>query len=126
MGLFNCRVYIQKIIPLPRGDNDEIPVERWPSWAYRQVMITGAQEHGLPQYYIKQLKKLKHNGEEGCIRMICLLIRYGRDESCECCVPGHIPREPLKLDVKEFKYMNDHANKEEIKDIKARKFRGAI
>ncbi|XP_026758784.1 gamma-glutamylcyclotransferase-like [Galleria mellonella] len=100
MGLFKCRVYIQKINPLPRGDNDSIPVERLPSRTYKQVMIRGATEHEIPEYYIDYLTKLKDNGEEGCLRMVCLLNRYAVDEPCECRVPGRIPRKPLKLDLK--------------------------
>ncbi|KAM3967634.1 gamma-glutamylcyclotransferase [Aphomia sociella] len=100
MGMFTCRAYIQKINSLPRGDNDDIPVERWPSWTLRQVMVLGAIEHEIPQYYIEYLKKLKHNGEEGCMRMVCLLTRYAVDQPCECNVQNRIPRKPLKLDLK--------------------------
>ncbi|XP_063395657.1 gamma-glutamylcyclotransferase-like [Cydia fagiglandana] len=100
MGDFTCRCYIQRINPLPRADNEEIPIERWPSWALKEIMIYGAKEHGLPDYYIKNLKRLKHNGEEGAIRTWCLLDRYARNMPCECRVPGRIPREPLKLDNK--------------------------
>lgn len=100
MGKIHCRVYTQKVIPLPRGDNDEIPVERWPSWAFKEIMIAGATEHGLPPYYIEQLKAMKHNGEEGWLRAVCLLNRYAKDKPCECRVPGKIPRKPLKLEIK--------------------------
>ncbi|KOB75256.1 Gamma-glutamyl cyclotransferase-like venom protein isoform 1, partial [Operophtera brumata] len=82
MGSFTCRAYTQKVIPLPMGDNDPIPVERWPSWTYKEIMIYGAKEHGMPGYYIRNLKKMKHNGEEGALRTVCLLIRYGRNAPC--------------------------------------------
>lgn len=102
MGKIHCRAYIQKVIPLPRGDNDEIPIERWPSWSYKEIIIAGAKEHGLPPYYIENLIALKHNGEEGWIRVVCLLSRYAKDKPCGCRVPGKIPRKPLKLQVKHF------------------------
>lgn len=100
MGTFNCRVYIKKVNPLPRGDNDPIPVERWPSWTYKEVMLMGAKEHHLPEYYIKYLKKIQDNGEEGALRTDCLLTRYAQNKCCECTVPGRILRKPLKLPLK--------------------------
>lgn len=84
----------------------------------------GAEEHDLPEYYIEELKKIKHNGEEGCIRMVCLLIRYGRNKPCECKVPGRIPRSPLKLKAKDFKINNPDDDENRKKPV-ARKFRGA-
>lgn len=98
-GYFTARVYIQRINPLPRGDNDPIPIENWPSWTYKEIMVMGATEHNFPEYYIKQLKKMEDNGEEGALRTVCLLIRYAENEPCECGVPGRIPRKPLKLDL---------------------------
>ncbi|KAL0850989.1 hypothetical protein ABMA28_006882 [Loxostege sticticalis] len=103
MGIFHCRAYVQKVNPLPRGDNDDIPVERWPSWAYKEVIIAGARENGLPEYYIEDLKKMKHNGEEGWLRTVCLLNRYAKQKPCLCKVPGRIPRKPLKLDRLKYK-----------------------
>lgn len=103
VGSLTCRAYTQKVIPLPMGDNDEIPVERWPSWSFKEIMILGAKEHGLPEYYIQHLKKLKHNGEEGAIRTVVLLRRYANNKLCDCRVPGRIKRQPLKLDIKKLK-----------------------
>ncbi|XP_072941407.1 gamma-glutamylcyclotransferase-like [Epargyreus clarus] len=100
MGAFTCRVYVQKINPLPRGDNDPIPVEQWPSWTYKEVIIIGALEHEFPEYYIQLLEKIKHNEEKGCFKMFCLLRRFSRDKPCECRVPGRIPRKPLKLNLR--------------------------
>ncbi|XP_053611432.1 gamma-glutamylcyclotransferase-like [Plodia interpunctella] len=99
MGYFRCRAYIQKVNPLPRGDNDVIPSERWPSFSYKHIMLLGAIINELPEYYINHLRDLKHNDDEGCVRTDCLLIRYAREPICECRVPGRIPRQPLKLDV---------------------------
>ncbi|XP_028035922.1 gamma-glutamylcyclotransferase-like [Bombyx mandarina] len=99
MGTFLCRAYIQTVNPLPRSDNDVIPIENWPSRTYKKVIILGALEHGLPNYYIEYLKKLKHNGEEAYWRAACLLKRYSENEPCQCRVPGRIPRRPLKLDM---------------------------
>ncbi|CAG9796450.1 unnamed protein product [Diatraea saccharalis] len=97
MGSYKCRALKQKVNPLPRGDNDKVPVERWPSWTYREVLITGSIEHGLPEYYIKNLRKLKTNGEEAYLRARRLLDRYAEGKPCECKVPGRIPRKPLIL-----------------------------
>lgn len=103
MGKFTCRVYLQKVNPLPRGDNEEIPMEHRPSWTYREVLIHGAIEHKLPEYYINYLTRTKHNGDQGCFKMVCLLRRYSKDKPCGCRVPGRIPRKPLKLDAKKIK-----------------------
>lgn len=103
MGYFTCRIYIAKVNPLPRGDNDAIPVENWPSWTYKEMMILGAIEHEFPEYYIEQLRELPDNGEEAYLRTVCLLTRYEKEEPCECPVPGRIPRKPLKLDLRELK-----------------------
>lgn len=99
MGYFNVRIYIQAVNPLPRGDRDLLPVERWPSWTYQQVMILGAKENGVPHYYIRNLKTIPNNGEEGALRMVHLIDRYAEKEICDCRVPGKIQREPLKLDL---------------------------
>ncbi|CAG9581606.1 unnamed protein product [Danaus chrysippus] len=99
MGSFTCRVYVHKVNPLPRGDNDVIPVERWPSWTYKEVIIIGAMEHELPEYYIQSLEKIKDNGERGCLKMYSLLIRYANDPPCICPLPRKIPNPPV-LDLK--------------------------
>ncbi|XP_075984084.1 gamma-glutamylcyclotransferase-like [Anticarsia gemmatalis] len=96
MGDFICRSYMKKVYPLPRGDNDSIPVERWPSRTYKEVLIMGARQHGLPEHYIKFLRRLKHNGDDGGWFTGLLLRRYANNKVCECRVPGRIPREPLK------------------------------
>ncbi|XP_047026346.1 gamma-glutamylcyclotransferase-like [Helicoverpa zea] len=103
MGTFRCRTYIQKVNPLPRGNRDIIPVERWPSWSYKQVILMGAREHGLPNHYIRFLRKLKDNGDEGCFRTSCLLTRYAKDVPCGCRVPGKILRKPLMIDLKRIR-----------------------
>lgn len=100
MGYFTCRLYVAKVNPLPRGDKDDIPVEYWPSFTYKEIMILGAIEHELPDYYIKQLRELPHNGEEAYLRAVCLLGRYKKEKLCECPVPGRIPRKPLRLDMR--------------------------
>ncbi|KAJ8736188.1 hypothetical protein PYW08_006844 [Mythimna loreyi] len=111
MGTFTCRSYMQKVYPLPRGNKDPIPVEQWPSWAYKQFIIIGAKENGLPLYYIRFLRKLKDNGNEGSIRADCLLRRYGKDIPCDCRLPVIILREPLKLNVKRIRSMKQILNK---------------
>ncbi|CAH2236370.1 jg10750 [Pararge aegeria aegeria] len=87
MGYFKCRVYIHKDNPLPRGDNDIIPVERWPSWTYKEIIILGAMEHKLPDYYIQGLERFKDNGEKGCLKMYTLLLKYAIEKPCVCNVP---------------------------------------
>ncbi|KAH9641776.1 hypothetical protein HF086_003902 [Spodoptera exigua] len=100
IGTFKCRTYLQTIYPLPRGNRDPIPAERWPSWGYKKILIFGARQHGLPQYYLRFLRKFIDNGDKGCLRSDRLLVRYGSNQPCLCRVPGRIPRKPLKLDLK--------------------------
>lgn len=94
---------MQKVYPLPRGNRDPIPTEQWPSWSYKQIIIMGAKQNGLPPCYIRFLRKLKDNGNEGYIRADCLLMRYGKDVPCKCPLPTIILREPLKLDLKKIR-----------------------
>lgn len=103
MGTFNCRSYMQKVYPLPRGNRDPIPAEQWPSWAYKKFIIIGAKQNGLPLYYIRFLRKLKDNGNEGYIRADCLLRRYGKNIPCDCRLPVNILRKPLKLNLKRIR-----------------------
>lgn len=102
-GTLRCRAYIQREFPLPRGNREAIPVERRPSWAYKQIMLMGALEHGLPKHYIRFLRHLRDNGEEGGIRTLCLLMRYAKNMPCECRVPGKILRKPLTLTLRKIK-----------------------
>ncbi|XP_050666738.1 gamma-glutamylcyclotransferase-like [Leptidea sinapis] len=102
-GMLICRSYINVINPLPRGDNDKIPIERWPSWSYMTVIMFGAMEHELPQYYIQYLKRIKHNNEQGCFFMECLLRRYSSERPCICPEKKFIDRRVLKLDVRKLR-----------------------
>ncbi|CAH0592625.1 unnamed protein product [Chrysodeixis includens] len=101
LGTIRCRAYMLREYPLPRGNREMIPLEQRPSWACKQVMIMGALEHRLPRHYIKFLKRLKDNGEEGGIRTLCLIMRYGKNMPCECRVPGKLLRKPLKLTLRD-------------------------
>lgn len=100
MGDFQCRVYEQRRNALPRGDNDVIPLNQWPSKTYMEVIIQGAIERGLPEYYVKMLKRIRHNNEEGCLRMEELVRRYIPQPTCKCVWPYRFNRKKLKLDLK--------------------------
>lgn len=100
MGEFKCRVYEQRLNALPRGDKDIVPLNQWPSKTYMKVIIEGAIDSGLPEYYIKMLKKIQHNGEEGCFRMEELLRRFTDFSPCRCRWPGRYNRKELKLKTK--------------------------
>ncbi|XP_011567239.3 gamma-glutamylcyclotransferase [Plutella xylostella] len=104
MGKIWCRSYCQKVNPLPRGDNDPIPLEQWPSKTLKSIMVLGAKKCRLPEFYVEFLKSLKDNGEEGCYEMLQLLRRYGDPlaPGCACDWPGRYPRKPLKLDKTQF------------------------
>lgn len=102
LGSFNCRIYIHKVNPLPIGDNDEVPIERWPSWTYKEVIILGALEHQLPEYYIQMLENIKDNGGKGSFKMYCLLLRYAKDKPCLCAIRKKIDK-PLQLDIRKLK-----------------------
>ncbi|KAL4716915.1 hypothetical protein ACJJTC_012726 [Scirpophaga incertulas] len=106
VGVLRCRVYIQITNPMPRGDNDIIPVEQWPSRMYKNVMILGATEHNLPECYIAELEKIADNGEDGCFKMHWLLNRYALELPCQCLVPGRIARKSLQLDLNILKRKN--------------------
>ncbi|CAK1602251.1 unnamed protein product [Parnassius mnemosyne] len=98
IGILTCRTYIQKVNLLPRSDNDNLPVERWPSLTYRNVIIFGAIEHHLPEYYIESLKKLKDNGEEGSFKMAYLLKLFTKNDACKCRLPRKcLPKKILNL-----------------------------
>lgn len=105
MGTFVCRVYVHKVNPPPMGDNDIIPVERWPSWTYKEIIILGAMEHELPEYYIQNLEKIKNNGEKGCLKMASLLLRYAKDMPCSCLLPSKEDKPPM-LDLRKLRKKN--------------------
>ena len=46
-----------------------------PSPHYKHVIITGAIEHALPDYYIEKLKKIKDNGFKGRVELDLEAIR---------------------------------------------------
>jgi gamma-glutamylcyclotransferase len=52
----SCRTYIL----LKRGSKD-----RRPSPQYLDVIVRGAEEHNLPEDYVKQLQLIEHNGFPG-------------------------------------------------------------
>ncbi|XP_047545129.1 gamma-glutamylcyclotransferase-like [Vanessa atalanta] len=103
LGIISCRIYIQTINPLPIGDKDEIPVEQWPSWTYKKVLILGAIEHGLPQYYIEMLKNIKNNGQKGCYKMYCFLMQYANSNKSCLCISEQAVQKPLQLDLRKFR-----------------------
>ena len=39
--------------------------DKRPSWVYKDVIVRGAVEHGLPQDYISQLRAVEDNGYRG-------------------------------------------------------------
>ncbi|XP_053687614.1 gamma-glutamylcyclotransferase-like [Sabethes cyaneus] len=61
-----CRVY-QLVKNPPNLECEEVdrPFERQPSRTYINVIIAGAKETGLPDYYLKFLSTIKHNGHSG-------------------------------------------------------------
>lgn len=101
-GMFTCRTYVHKVNPLPIGDNDTIPVERWPSWTYKEIIILGALEHELPEYYIQQLETIKDNGEKGCLKMASFLLLYAKEKPCPCPLPRRKVKPP-SLDLRKLR-----------------------
>ncbi|CAH2050644.1 unnamed protein product, partial [Iphiclides podalirius] len=65
MGVFTCRTYIQKVNPLPRGDNDDIPVERWPSQSYKHLppscTVSARRTRGRDAYHFQPLQCSNYN-----------------------------------------------------------------
>lgn len=107
IGEMKCRVYEQRVNPLPRGDNDVVPAEQWPSKNYIEIIILGAIERGLPEYYIEMLRKIKHNDQEGFLTMEELLRKFVASEPCTCPFPECIARKKMKLDLKKKRKLKD-------------------
>ncbi|XP_050355686.1 gamma-glutamylcyclotransferase-like [Nymphalis io] len=103
LGIYFCRIYIQTLNPLPIGDKDKIPVERWPSCTYKKVLIHGAMEHHLPQYYIEMLRNIKHNGQKGCYKMHIFLRQYADSKKSCLCISRQPVQKPLQLDLRKFR-----------------------
>lgn len=57
-----CRTY--QLVQLPKEDDKKMP-----SRVYLETIIQGAVETGLPVEYINELKKIRHNGFEGPIKI---------------------------------------------------------
>ncbi|KAI1699178.1 AIG2-like family domain-containing protein [Ditylenchus destructor] len=64
-----CRTYQYK--------NPEVGKQR-PSPHYKHVIVTGAQEHHLPDSYIERLKKIKTNAYRGRVKVRLELLRRFR------------------------------------------------
>lgn len=56
-----CRCYQLCNLP-PKITDGVVPEDRKPSLLYLSVILRGATQSQLPQYYIEQLKKIQHNG----------------------------------------------------------------
>lgn len=65
-----CRTYQQVVNPPLRGPNEELPLERRPSSTYLDCIINGALECNLPEEYIKELRRIPHNGQKASPKMI--------------------------------------------------------
>ncbi|XP_049879640.1 gamma-glutamylcyclotransferase-like [Pectinophora gossypiella] len=68
--IVECRTYQQSNNPPVRGVGEDIPDERKPSKTYMEVIIHGAMECDIPEYYIEKLKKIPHNGKEASPEML--------------------------------------------------------
>lgn len=64
-GIKKCRIYQQTAIPEQIPNLKDLPAERRPSKVYLNVIIQGAKESRLPQYYQNFLKNIPHNGYDG-------------------------------------------------------------
>jgi len=53
-----CRAYM--LLDIGHAD-------RRPSPHYLDIMIKGAEEHKLPEYYIEKLRRIEHNGYTGSV-----------------------------------------------------------
>ena len=65
-----CRTYEQTIPPPPRKSLEDLPSEDRPSTTYLDCILNGAVECKLPEEYIKELRKIPHNGQKACPKMI--------------------------------------------------------
>lgn len=63
--IFICRSYQLCKLPEKIPDEKMRPDDRKPSLLYLNVIIRGAVESQLPNYYIEKLKQIQHNGWVG-------------------------------------------------------------
>ncbi|XP_016841795.1 gamma-glutamylcyclotransferase [Nasonia vitripennis] len=61
----SCKVYQQCQVPENYIEPSQLPPERQPSFVYHNIILTGAQDHGIPEEYIKYIKSFPHNGYAG-------------------------------------------------------------
>lgn len=63
-GSVRCRCYMMGVVPA-KVSEAERPAERQPSLVYKQVVLAGAAESGLPADYIARLRAVRDNGSPG-------------------------------------------------------------
>lgn len=60
-----CRCYRMHVEPAKLPPGEPLPTARQPSRVYKQVILAGARESGLPQEYIARLEAIPDNGSAG-------------------------------------------------------------
>ncbi|KAK7597818.1 hypothetical protein V9T40_010043 [Parthenolecanium corni] len=60
-GTVTCRCYQLCDLP-PKITDGAVPENRKPSLLYLSIILRGAEQSQLPNYYIQQLQKIQHNG----------------------------------------------------------------
>jgi len=72
-----CRTYVLSESQLGAAD-------RRPSPHYLDIIIKGAEEHKLPDYYIKKLHEIEHNGFTGSISFYDdIMARHNTPQPCD-------------------------------------------
>jgi gamma-glutamylcyclotransferase len=66
---------IRKIVCRTYRITDPNRKPQQPSPHYKHVIVSGAIEHGLPEYYIEKLKKIQDNGFKGRVELDLEAIR---------------------------------------------------
>ncbi|KAK3927296.1 Gamma-glutamylcyclotransferase [Frankliniella fusca] len=64
-GALQCRCYYMRVEPPRLAPGEPRPAERQPSLVYKQVLLHGARESGLPAEYIARLEAVQDNGSAG-------------------------------------------------------------
>ncbi|XP_046662516.1 gamma-glutamylcyclotransferase-like [Homalodisca vitripennis] len=60
-----CRTYQLVDQPPALSEGESLPPHRQPSKVYMDTIVAGAEESGLPAYYIEQLRNIPNNGYSG-------------------------------------------------------------
>ncbi|XP_026278890.1 gamma-glutamylcyclotransferase-like isoform X1 [Frankliniella occidentalis] len=71
-GVLQCRCYLMREVPPRLAPGEARPAARQPSLVYKQVLLHGARESGLPAEYVERMQAVQDNGSAGASPPISL------------------------------------------------------